>query len=643
MIEGPAGIGKTALLRAAHARADAHGITVVHARGIELENEYPFGVVRQCFEPPLRAAGSAEREKLLTGAARLAAPVVLDETGEAVSSSYGVLHGLYWLMFNLAQRAPLLLTVDDVQWADRPSLRFLSFLVHRLESLPIAVILALRSGDVPIGGTAELADLRANPFNELLMPAPLAKSSTYELLQAAGTDAADAVFAQACHHATGGNPFLLVELIRSLREAGIPFTAGSAQRVHTLAPREVTRSVQGRLAQLDPAASALAEALAVLGDAEPLELAAALAGLDLIVGNDAVRALECVGLLDHGQLLRFRHPLLRAAVTSSLTALERDDLHRRAAGLLRAHSAPPERIALHILASAPGGHDRADLDTLRTAARRVRERGAPDTAVVLLGRALEESMDSEDRAALLMELGTDEFAAGMLEASGEHLHEAARLASHPHDRARALAVLATVGHHDLDRWRELASMLNADIEDAGLKITLETSLLLVSAVVGDRSDARVASIAERFARFAGDTPVECAALAQLAVYRRHCGANAAELGELAERATRAIDTLLEAGVDAPTVYFVLETLRSSDRLDAAERVADRGIATSLRRGAVRSFAAAYGHRGLVAQRRGRLREAEADALTAAATIRAGDLMWHAEHRTRRMSHRPWRP
>lgn len=627
LIEGPAGIGKTALLRVARTRANARGMGVVHARGIELEHEYPFGVVRQCFEPPLRAADSSERERLLTGAARLAAPVVLDETGDAASTSYGVLHGLYWLVFNLAQRSPLLLTVDDVQWADRASLRFLSFLLHRLESLPIAVVLALRSGDAPNRGTAELADVRANPFSELLLLAPLAKSSIAELLHAAGTDTADAAFSQACHHATGGNPFLLVELIRSLREAGIPFTAGAAERVPAFAPREVTRSVRARLAQLDPAATALAEALAVLGDGEPLELAAALAGLDLSAGSHAARALERVELLDPGRLLRFRHPLLRAAVTSGLTALERDDLHRRAAGLLRARTALPERIALHILASAPG-HDRADLETLRNAARRARERGTLDTAVVLLGRGLEEPLDSDERCALLLELGTNELAAGMQRAAEEHLDEAARLASHPHDRARAIGALGTVGRLDVDRWRTLAPMFDVDVGDPELNLTLETCRLRASTVVGDLSDARAISIADRFAGLAGDTPAECSALAELAVYRRHRGANAAEVGDLAERATRAIDTLVEAGVDSPAVYYILEALRSSDRLDVAERVADRGIAASRRQGAARSFAAAQTHRGLIGQRRGRLREAEADALTATA-IPSGDPVWHA--------------
>lgn len=627
LIEGPAGIGKTALLRAARARAGAHGITVLRARGIELESDYAFGVTRQCLEPPLRIADTAARERLLAGAARLAAPVILDEAVEAATTSYGVLHGLFWLMFNLSQRAPLLLTVDDVQWADRPSLRFLSFLVHRLESMPVAVLLALRSGDAPTGETAELADLRANPFNEVLMPAPLAESSVSALFLAAGKGAADAVFSKACHHATGGNPFLLVELLRSVQEAGIPFTAEAVQRVHALAPREVTRSVQARLALVCSAARALARALAVLGDGEPLELAASLAGLDPTVSSEAACALQSIDLLDGGRLPRFRHPLLRLAVASGLTPLEREALHRRAVNLVRDRGDPPELTALHILASAPG-HDRADIVTLRAAAQRVAERGAPDTAVVLLGRALEERMDSDERAAVLLELGANEITAGMQAAAVKHLDEAARLASHPHERARAVTVLTGVGHLDIDLWRELAPMLDADVGDPELRLTLETGRLLVSTVLGELSDERTASIARGFARLEGDTPAECAALAQLAMYRRHCGADAAEVGDLAERAMRTINALVDAGVDGPGAYYLLDTLLSCDRLDAAQRMAERGRATSRRQGAARSFTAAQSHLALVGHRRGRLREAEADALTATA-VRPCDPVWQA--------------
>jgi DNA-binding CsgD family transcriptional regulator len=629
IIEGAAGIGKTALLHAARERAVTRGLTVLHARGTELETDYPFGVVRQCLEPVVRGVDERERERLLAGAAGLAAPVVLDGSGEGASTSYGVLYGLYWLLFNRAERSPLLVAVDDVQWADEPSLRFLSFLVHRLESLPVAVVLAMRSGE---GG--DLAGLRADPLSEVLTPAPLDEAAISELLRASGAEVVDTAFAEAAHYATGGNPFLLVELVQSLREESIPFTADAAKRVSALAPREVTRSVRARLARLDPSARGLARALAVLGDDVPLELAAALAGLDLDGSSDAAHALVGVDLLDPGRLLRFRHPLLRAAATAALTPREREATHRLAADLLRARGAPPERVALHILASAPG-RDPADVGTLRAAARRVCERGAPEAAMPLWARALEEPIDMNERVAVLFELGVTELTAGQHDAAEEHLGEVARYAADPLARARALAALMNVGVPDPGRWRALAPMLDTALGDLAstereLTLTLETGRLLISMMLHDPRNPRAASIAEEFARLAGDTPAECAALAQLAEHRRHCGADAAELGELAERATRTIDTLVVAGVDTPAPYYTLETLRFTDRLDPAERLAEHGVAVARRLGAARSFAAACSHRSLIARARGQLRDAEAEARTATATVTpASEPVWRA--------------
>src|SRR5665213_3202144 len=84
LFEGPAGIGKTALLDAARERAEGVGVVVMVGRGDELERKFPYGVVRQLLEPVVRAAGAATRERLLAGAAALAAPVVLGlEAGAA--------------------------------------------------------------------------------------------------------------------------------------------------------------------------------------------------------------------------------------------------------------------------------------------------------------------------------------------------------------------------------------------------------------------------------------------------------------------------------------------------------------------------------------------------------------------------------
>ena len=141
-IEGPAGIGKTRLLRAARAHAERSGVRVLRARASELEREFAFGVVRGLFEP----AVAAEPGVLASGPARLAAPVVTlteDTSGQAVVTAER-LHGLYWLTVALADGGPLLLLVDDAHWADEPSLRALAYLARRVEELPVAIMIAIR-------------------------------------------------------------------------------------------------------------------------------------------------------------------------------------------------------------------------------------------------------------------------------------------------------------------------------------------------------------------------------------------------------------------------------------------------------------------------------------------------------------------
>jgi hypothetical protein len=123
VLEGPAGIGKTSVLAAVRADAERAGMTVLRARGADLEREYAFGVVRQLFEPLLAGAGASERTEWLDGAAGLAVARLGLVSGEAEDeaglpdATFAVLHGLYWLTANVAQRSPLLLLVDEAHWA----------------------------------------------------------------------------------------------------------------------------------------------------------------------------------------------------------------------------------------------------------------------------------------------------------------------------------------------------------------------------------------------------------------------------------------------------------------------------------------------------------------------------------------------
>ncbi|MGN6815712.1 MAG: ATP-binding protein, partial [Solirubrobacterales bacterium] len=139
LIEGPAGIGKTRLLAEARRLAKEQGIASLGARGSELEREFPFGVVRQMLEPALLARPN--RTELFEGAAEIAEAVFAPPGTESLGgdASFAVLHGLYWLTLDLVGERPLLLTIDDLHWCDRPSLRMLAYVVRRLEGIPLLI------------------------------------------------------------------------------------------------------------------------------------------------------------------------------------------------------------------------------------------------------------------------------------------------------------------------------------------------------------------------------------------------------------------------------------------------------------------------------------------------------------------------
>ena len=164
-IEGPPGIGKTALLRAAADLAEDRAMRVLEARSRAHDDAFPYGLVQR-----LLAASLAEPERraaLLAGPAALAAPL----TGRRASDEQGfpVLHGLYWLVVNLCAEQPVALLVDDVHEADPPSLRFLAFLAARVDTLPVALVATARG---PADGDPALLTLSAG-LTATLAPQPV--------------------------------------------------------------------------------------------------------------------------------------------------------------------------------------------------------------------------------------------------------------------------------------------------------------------------------------------------------------------------------------------------------------------------------------------------------------------------------------
>src|SRR3954470_21322735 len=304
LVEAPPGLGKSSLLEAARRHAEDAGFAALAGRGRKLRGDSPFGAARQLFEGRLHAGPAAERRRLLEGSAGLAAELLGVEPPPAAprpadGSPYPLLHGLHWLAANLAERAPLLLVVDDAHWADELSLRFLVYLTGRLADLPIAVVAAVRPAEAG-SDAALLAQLAAERAARIVRPGLLSPAAT-EHLVTARAPGAEPAFAEACHHATGGNPFLLVELLTALAQEGVAPVAASVERVREVGPAPVSRAVELALRGLPPEATAVARALSVLGDGAPADMVAALARLAPRATGDAVVALRTAGIVGPGE------------------------------------------------------------------------------------------------------------------------------------------------------------------------------------------------------------------------------------------------------------------------------------------------------------------------------------------------------
>jgi DNA-binding CsgD family transcriptional regulator len=561
LVEGPAGIGKTTLLRAA-CRGD---LRILTARGLALEQGFPYGIVRQLLDPVRREDG------LLDGAAGLAARVFdWTEAGPVEDDvRYAAMHGLYWLVANLAARQPLVLAVDDAHWADAPSLRWLAHLAARIEALPVALLLAVRAGpdEPPL-----LDELRA--AGTRLRPGPLGPDATAALVRRKVQ--ADADLCRECHASTGGNPFLIQALATALRDGD--------QKVEPVA-----QAVQRRIG---PEGRRLAGALAVLGGPVPLRQAAELAGLDLAAAARQADRLRAADVLAPGSVLEFAHPIVRTAVYESIPPGERALAHAEAAALLERDGADAERLALHLLRSEPGGDPRV-AGRLRAAAAAASGRGAPGAAADYLRRALDEPPDPADRPAILLELGID-LARERTPAAVPALREAVRLAG-PEAAVLTARMLGIWGYHAdaAGICRDaLAGPVPEDLTDS-----LEAELFQNSFICAETAGQALARAGGRLSGSSVTWRVNDAMVA----------ANTAR-GDALARLT--VDGIAP---DSLTAVYALLVLIWNDELGTANRICDAVLSDARRRGSMSMVAHASCLRSMIMQRLGRLEEAVADA------------------------------
>jgi DNA-binding CsgD family transcriptional regulator len=623
LVEGAAGIGKTRLLRAIRDTAREWGTTPLSARGSELERQSAFNVVRALLEPAVARTDRAERETLLAGAAG-AARRLFDapgaDPGEG-SETFNLLHGLSWLVINLAERGPLVLLVDDAQWVDSPSARFLAYLADRLEDAPILLVVALRP-DEPEAPRA-LARLGLTPDATVLRPAPLSRDAVAALAAEALSSPPTEAFAAACHATTGGNPFAVRSLLVDLAADGTRPDDATAADLPQRLPADVERALRLRLESLPEAATRLARAVAVLGDGSALQAAADLAGLDPDEAADTADLLVRVDVLAPGHGLGFTHPLARAAVYQGMPSALRSQLHGRAATML-ADAAAPDRLALHLLEVEPAG-DPAVVDTLRAAARGARSLGGRGAAIAFLRRALAEPPAREQRFGTLAALGLAEVQAWDMASGIGHLREALERAPDPVRRAEIAMVLAGA-HRGMSDFVGAVEVLKSEIAqlddaDPDMARILESELLH-NAVQGAAAHTALRDHPRPSGEdLRGTTRGERRLLMMLALEALTSGEPRDRGLALARRALAGAPPIRDEPAGSTVVMFPIAGMIEAGALDECMPVLDWTVDDAWRQGSLVGYVSAASFRGHARRLAGDLDGAEADAFSSWSLLR----------------------
>ncbi len=600
LIEGPSGLGKSALLSAVGELASESGIQTLEARGRSRETDFGFGVVVQLFESTdsERVFGSGSFEGL-------------------AEPSFQVLQSIYAFCVGLAGRAPLALLVDDADLADEPTLRFLLYLVERLHQLPIALVMAAETAGP--NAPALLSDMSRHPLMNRCRLRPLTEAGTARRVTKCWLPGVMDSVVERIHALSGGNPLLVDAIAAKL--AGTDAEA-LAQIVPDLAPLPVAEWALARAERLDARAPGLLSAVAVLGPKCEFRHAAALANLDGEYAAELVDGLSELGILTTADQLAFTQPVVAAAVEKAQPPGDRAARNLRAARLLADEDAPAEHVAGLLLQGARTGSMWA-VDTLCTAAAVALGGGAPATAVRYLRRALEEPPSPAKRAHVILELGRAEAMAGEPQAAARLGDAADHLSHGPEQADAALATgraLFALGRPQqalavFERGLDRAGELEDQVRVGRLRAGHATAVWLIGFPEGGVLPASPPPSAAT----AGDR----ALLALHAVEGAIRGVPYLDVRALAERALARGKLLEDETTDGLSYYLAAGALAFAEDLQTAEAALTAGIDDAQSRGSVLGFATASHARAVAIMMRGRLLDAEADARNALAVERHG--------------------
>ncbi|AHH97431.1 LuxR C-terminal-related transcriptional regulator [Kutzneria albida] len=510
VVEGELGVGRTALLYAFALAARRLGSTTVHFHG----SKQPCGLLVRALARSLPADSVHVAELHAASERQWGRHTALPNLDTALVSAVRA------AIVHLTVTAPLILIMDHADQADDTALAHLRSVVEACADLPVLLVASLRLGEPP-QAPAAVAQLLSGA--QRLTLDGLSPAETAALLGILLPRLRDSAFSAACHRLTAGNPFMLVELARWVRDNG--GAAVRPEHLDTAVLPVVADLITGRLSRIDPAAGRLIRAIAVAGGRDGAEppLVAHLCGMTtgetLITADLLVR----MRLVADDDMVRLRHPLLRTALIGGMSRMARNAAHLAAATFLHERHAPASRIADHLTASAVSLDDSWPASVLLDAAASALAAQDTTAAARCLEHAVRVATGDERREAVLalvdlrIRLDQGNGLAQAIEALAETADAATRSsllrrigsllhgADRPEGEQRVLeAVAAAVAGTAVAEWPRLHRIL-ADLHDAPPAVTAERLGELLEGPPGGLRAAATAAAA--FCRhLTGDDP-----------------------------------------------------------------------------------------------------------------------------------------
>ncbi|MCP9488749.1 MAG: AAA family ATPase [Solirubrobacteraceae bacterium MAG38_C4-C5] len=414
-VEGEPGIGKSRLVEATAQRAREQGFRVLVAVADELEARRSFGVVADCLGITRHAT---DERRVAVARALRAEP---EAEGNGLPEMGGAEREL-WLADQLVAvaedacaGAPVLIALEDVQWADPPSLGFLGRLAREAPGLPLAVVATVRLSQRGPALNRLIAVTTGRGARRIALD-PLDDAAAQALAgRLAGGPPGPNLWAQVA--GCGGNPLFISELVRALAADGALEVSreGGAEVPHLATPPSLAGAVLSRLRFLDGETVEALELASVLGVSFSVTDLSLLSGRPAAALWRSLRPAVAEGVVaERGDRLTFRHDLVRQALYQELPAATRAGLHLDLGRALAAAGAAAGRVAEHLVRGAQPG-DREAVAWLARAAREAALRG-PEVAVELLQAALALADPADPaRGWLVAELAFDLMAAGRRE------------------------------------------------------------------------------------------------------------------------------------------------------------------------------------------------------------------------------------